>query len=486
VVLRDFNFEKPNLNLEATFAGEQGDRTLDFSAFPGEYKEQKVGETLAQVRLEELRADQKVGAGAGVCRRLIPGFRFSQFDHPCSEFNREYLITRLVHSGRQPQDPAEDLVQGESLYENQFECIPSDIPYRPPRVTPKPKMEGMQTAIVVGPDGEEIYTDEHGRIKVRFHWDRNDRVLEGQDNTDVEKSSCWMRVSQLWAGPSWGAMFIPRIGQEVLVDFLEGDPDRPIVVGRVYHGENQPPYPLPDEKTKSTIKSNSSKGGDGSNEIRFEDTKGSEEFYTHAQKDQNEVIENNMSTSVGADQSLTVGGNRTVTIQGSENITINGKAESGGVTGGSLGITGDYKVDASNTIEIQAPTHIKLTCGGSSIMMEPGKITITAGGNAKIVLDANALMQSSAGSKVFLDGNAEMKSSGGSSVKLDGNAKMDTPGSATVSAAAKSEVTAPTSTLAGAAGKVEASAAGVDIAGPKITSAAQAVNEITGATVKLN
>ncbi|MBW2740493.1 MAG: type VI secretion system tip protein VgrG, partial [Deltaproteobacteria bacterium] len=196
--------------------------------------------------------------------------------------------------------------ESELSYANSFTCIPFDVPYRPPRLTPKPVVEGTQTAIVVGPAGEEIYPDEHGRVKVQFHWDR--------EGTNDENSSCWIRVSQVWAGAGWGAMHIPRIGQEVIVDFLEGDPDRPIITGRVYNGTNTPPYSLPDEKTKSTIKSDSSLGGGGSNEIRFEDKKGEEEIYLHGQKDWTIAIENDKNQTVGHDETLSVGNDKTIEI----------------------------------------------------------------------------------------------------------------------------------------------------------------------------
>jgi type VI secretion system secreted protein VgrG len=175
-------------------------------------------------------------------------------------------------------------------------------------------IQGVQTAVVVGKAGEEIWTDNYGRVKVQFHWDR-----EGKYD---ENSSCWTRVSQNWAGKQWGAMFLPRIGQEVIVEFIEGDPDRPIITGRVYNAEQMPPYPLPGEQTKSTIKSNSSKGGGGSNELRFEDKKGGEEIYLHGQKDWNIVIENDKSQSVGHDESLSVGNNRTKTVGVDQSETI--------------------------------------------------------------------------------------------------------------------------------------------------------------------
>src|SRR5690606_20946379 len=181
-----------------------------------------------------------------------------------------------------------------------MDVIRAKTPYRPPAPR-RPVVPGPETATVVGPPGEEIHTDRHGRVKVQFHWDR-----QGQRN---EHSSAWIRVTQGWAGTGWGFMFIPRIGMEVVVSFLGGDPDRPIVTGCVYNGANTPPYPLPDEKTKSTIKTKSSVGDDGSNELRFEDKAGSEEVYIHAQRDFNEVVKHNHSTSVKANQSNSVGGN---------------------------------------------------------------------------------------------------------------------------------------------------------------------------------
>jgi type VI secretion system secreted protein VgrG len=230
--------------------------------------------------LHAVQSRRIVGLGESLVRRFIPGYKFTLDEHPRSDFNREYLLTWIRHEGTQPHGDAS--IEGEFKYNNDFRCIPADVPFRPTLRTRRPVVEGTQTAIVTGPSGEEIYPDEHGRVKVQFHWDR-----EGQND---ENTSCWIRVSQLWAGKSWGAMWVPRIGHEVIVDFLEGNPDKPIIIGRVYHGDNQPPYPLPDDKTKSTIKSDSSKGGGGYNEIRFEDLKDSEEVFIHAQKDMNEVI----------------------------------------------------------------------------------------------------------------------------------------------------------------------------------------------------
>ncbi len=329
---RDFDFATPSKTLEAN---EQADVETDLEVYdyPGRYanpdnkgKDADEAKRLAKVRLEELRSVRIEGGGESVCRRLVPGYCFTLEGHPrpddkLPKFNTEYLLLRLLHTGSQPQAREQDAGEGGFAYNNSFECVPTDAPYRPPRLTPAPRIRGLQTAIVVGPGGEEIYTDEHGRVKVQFHWD-----LEGKKDQD---SSCWIRVSQGWAGPGWGAMFIPRIGQEVIVDFEEGDPDRPIVTGRVYHGTNKPPYPLPDDKTKSTVKSDSSPGGGGSNELRFEDKKGSEEVYIHAQKDENIVVENDKSENVGHDETISIGNDRTETVGHDEKITVgNDRTES--------------------------------------------------------------------------------------------------------------------------------------------------------------
>ncbi|MEP7125774.1 MAG: type VI secretion system tip protein TssI/VgrG, partial [Byssovorax sp.] len=233
-------------------------------------------------------------------------------EHGREALNREYLITRIEHQGAEPA--MAEAGSEQPRYENRFEVIPSDVPFRPALITARPTVKGVQSAVVVGPAGEEIYTDEHGRVKVQFFWDR----LGKKD----EKSSCWIRVSQVWAGEGWGAMHIPRINQEVLVDFFEGDPDRPIIVGRVYHGTNVPPYGLPASKTRSTIKSNSTPGGNGSNELRFEDKAGSEEIYLHGQKDWTIAIEHDKNQTVGHDETLNVAHDRSAEVGHDQKETI--------------------------------------------------------------------------------------------------------------------------------------------------------------------
>jgi type VI secretion system secreted protein VgrG len=474
-----------------------------------------------QDHLESAQAHGKLGRGTGNVITFAAGKVFELERHVRDDLETQFLVTRVVHTGECPEEllaSAGGSAGGDQpRYRNSFQCIPLAVPLRPRQLVPKPRVYGPETGIVAGPSGEEIHVDEHGRIKVQFHWE--------EETTYDDTSSCWIRVRQQWSGPGWGFQFIPRVGQEVVVEFLGGDPDRPLVMGTVYNGDNGYPYPMPGSKTQSGIKTDSV-AGDGSNELRFEDQSGSEEVYIHAQKDFNEVVEHDhtttvhnnqtiqvdvdQSTKVDANQSNTVGGNqtesitgnqtmsvdgiRTVTIKGSQAVTIDGNKANSGVSGSKLTITGDYKVDASNTIEIQAPTHIKLTCGGSSIMMVPGKITLTAGGNATMVLDANALLQSSAGTKVLLDGNALAQSSGGSKVLLDGNAlvqssggsKVLLDGSALMSSPGDAKVEAPTATLTGGGGSVEASAGGVVVEGSAVDVTGSGGVTVSGATVKIN
>jgi type VI secretion system secreted protein VgrG len=313
VSLKDYNFKKPALNLKGEKIAEK-DKELEVYDYPGKFEDPGRGKNLAKIRLEEYQAVKKVGSGATTATNFAAGFFYTMEEYPRKDFNKKYLITQHQLSGSQPQVLEEGAGESGTSFSSSFECIPFEVPYRPDRVTHKPVVEGNQTAIVVGPKGEEIYTDEHGRIKVQFHWDREGKM--------DEKSSCWIRVSQVWAGTTWGAMYIPRIGQEVIVDFLEGDPDRPIITGRVYHGTNKPPYPLPAEKTKSTIKSNSSKGGGGFNELRFEDRKDQEEVYLQAEKDWNSLVKNNRSATIGGHDNLAVAANRTQVVGANQTNTV--------------------------------------------------------------------------------------------------------------------------------------------------------------------
>ncbi|AUX43472.1 type IV secretion protein Rhs [Sorangium cellulosum] len=377
VSVTDFNFKKPGLSLMSTAAG-AAESELEVYDYPGEFELPDGGAALSKVRLGEWEAFRRWGAGESGCARLTPGYAFTLSEHPRDAMNRRYLVTRVHHTGVAPQ--MADTREIVKSYENRFEIIPDDVLFRPPRRTPRPFMRGVQTAIVTGPSGEEIHVDEHGRVKVQFHWDR-----AGKRD---EKSSCWIRVSQVWAGAGYGAMWIPRIGHEVVVDFLEGDPDRPLIVGRVYHGLNVPPYPLPAEKTKSTLRSNSSPDSGGSNELRFEDKLGAEEVYLHAQKDWNIRVENDKTQEVGHDEQLSVGNDRKKKVERNQSEDV-GNDKSINVGGNHVeAIAGNESQDigANATKNIGGAFIAAITAGANASVGGPA--TVNVGGKLSVGIGA--------------------------------------------------------------------------------------------------
>ncbi len=303
VTLRDVDLRSPATPVDGS-AGEGGEREV--YDYPGGFLRagkggpEQAGQQ-ARLRLAALQAGRRAGAGASDSPRMTAGYLFTLADARREHLEGEYRITRVMHRGEQPQ--ALDEATTESFaYANEFECVDRKLAYHSPRVTRRPQVRGAQTATVVGPGGEEVHCDEQGRVKVAFHWDRG--------ASHDEHSSCWVRVSQAWAGSGFGAVFLPRVGHEVIVDFLEGDPNRPIVTGRIYTGFNTPPYPLPDEKTKSTFRTESTPGGGGYNELRFEDAKGREEILIHAQKDWTIAVLHDKGEQIGRDEARAVGRDR--------------------------------------------------------------------------------------------------------------------------------------------------------------------------------
>ena len=381
--INDFNFEIPSTDMKVDVSTKQmlGPGEREIYDYPGLYTKKAQGERLTTIRMEEEETKITTITGSSDCRAFTSGYRFDLLEYFREDMNNKpYVMTSVNHGATEPVGGSGQ-ESGQS-YANSFTCIPFDVTYRPPRLTPKPVVEGAQTAIVVGPAGEEIYTDEHGRIKVQFHWDR-----EGENN---ENSSCWIRVSQVWAGAGWGAMHIPRIGQEVIVDFLEGDPDRPIITGRVYHGTNTPPYSLPDEKTKSTIKSDSSLGGGGSNEIRFEDKKGEEEIYLHGQKDWTIAIENDKNETVGVNKTIQVGTNHTesigknmvINIDGSKTETVSINSAESIIVAKELTIGGAYQVTVGAAMNETVGGAKMEEVGAYKMEAVGGKKTLSIGSNS--------------------------------------------------------------------------------------------------------
>lgn len=367
-----------------------------------------------------------------------------------------------------------------------FECIDTELPYQPPRRTPKPIVHGAQTATVRGAKGSEIFTDDYGRVRLEFHWDRY--------SPGNEDSSCWVRVAQPWAGSGFGAVFTPRVGHEVLVEFLEGDPDRPIVTGSVYNSDNKPPY-LPLDASQSGIKTRSTLKGsaDNFNEIRFEDKLGQELFFMQAEKDHSINVKNNRSATVGAADAITVGASRSVSV--TNNLSV--KVGTGGAAESTLHVTGTHRTDATDTVDVQAPNHIKLTCGKSSITLTDGKIELVVGGGGKIVIDGNVLSESMDGSRVLLDPNAFMKASGKASLLLDQNACLTSSGNS--QALLDGDVTLKSSTGAcnvegatkvalqgGKVSQLDLEAAGATLGSPTTKVTGKGLTEITGPMVKIN
>ncbi len=316
----------------------------------------------APARQQALRAPGLAARGIGRALGLAPGRRFALVGHPTVGFDEDYFVTRTVLRSVE----AEELTAagGTEPFHVEFECIPFSVRHRPRRVSKKPRIPSMQTAIVTGPPGEEIHTDEWGRVTVQFPWDR--------ENPRDDTASTWIRVSQAQAGVGWGSLWIPRVGMEVIVQFVDGDPDRPVVTGTLYGGANPPPYDLPAEKAKSTIKSNSYPGGGGYNEIRFDDSAGAEEIFVHAQYDYNRVTGHNETHRVGVDQSITVGQNQTIDVGVNQDVTI--------------GVDQTLSVGANQTIDVggNRVDHV----GGTSNLTIDGHFTETL--NAGHTLTVNA------------------------------------------------------------------------------------------------
>lgn len=320
-----------------------------------------------ELRMQEEATQSLLIRGASACRQLTSGHKFTLERH--YDANGEYVLVSVRHAAGMRGYRS----QGDEgfHYQNTFTCIPVGLPFRPPRVTPKPVVYGTQTAVVVGPSGEEIFTDKYGRIKVQFHWDR-----EGKNNAD---SACWLRVGTPWAGKRWGMIHIPRVGQEVVVDFEEGDPDKPIVIGSVYNADQMPPYELPKNKTQSGIKTRSSPNGSTSNfnELRFEDKKGSEDIYFHAEKDFHRVVENDDDLKVGHDQIISIKHHRTETVEeGNESVTI--KKGNRTVTLDQGNDTHQLKQGDRNVVLDMGNDSLQIKMGNQTIKLDLGKSSTEA------------------------------------------------------------------------------------------------------------
>ncbi len=421
--LTDFDFKKPKTSLRSNSNIDRTHGAAKFEVFdyPGEYDTLGEGDRLTKIRIEELQALHHIQRGSASCRGLAAGSTFKLKFHPRSDQNKEYLITGVSIHADAGEFGSSDGGQGGTSFSCNFEVIEKSYPYRATRLTPKPIVQGPQTAIVVGPKGEEIYTDEYGRVKVQFHWDRHGKA--------DENASCWIRVSQGWAGKQWGSIYLPRIGQEVIVEFLEGDPDDPLITGRVYNGEAMPPYPLPAEKTKSTLKSNSSKGGGGFNELRFEDKKGNEQIFIHAEKDEDIRVKNDAREWIGRNRHLIVKKDQFEMVEGDQHMTVKGDVMAK--------IKGDHSetTDGGHYVDVKGSDHLAVTgvqnisigsdasmkVGGDWNNEATGKISVKGGkeihakAGTAVAVDAGTTIHIKAGASVVIEAGAQL------SLKVGGN-----------------------------------------------------------------
>ncbi|MDL5591755.1 type VI secretion system tip protein TssI/VgrG [Bacillus subtilis] len=410
VTRRDYFFEKPRLLMEAAHTPQDDlpQPDLEDYDYPGRFTDRDRGRHLARQAQERHRRDYRLADGDSDEPRLVSGHLLSLSDHPKQEWNDLWLITALHHEGKQPQvleefasidgmvksakgtllgaaqkalgvslpstsepaSPDSDFKQG---YRNRFQAIPWDVPARPDLKHPKPRVLGSQTAVVTGPQGEEIHCDRHGRIKVQFHWDR-----EGQAD---EHTSCWLRVASSWAGNAYGAIAIPRIGMEVLVTFLEGDPDQPLVTGCLYHGVHQPPYELPANKTRTLLKTDSSPGGGGYNELRIEDRKGQEQIYIHAQRDWDENIEHDQKIRVGHQRHDRVEGSVYSEFFGEQHHTLHKDRKTELKLDDHLTIGNEQHIQLGSGQFIEAGQEIHLSSGLKVVMDAGSEVTFQAGGS---------------------------------------------------------------------------------------------------------
>jgi type VI secretion system secreted protein VgrG len=451
VTVRDYDYLQPSLNLDASL----GDDKFEIYDYPGSYNDKELGERVAELLLEAEEAERQVLRGEGNVRGLIAGYHFELKDHFRRDANGKYIVTQIQHyasaggfRSREQNSPLE--------YHNDFLAIPHDTPFRPPRRTQRPLIHGSQSALVVGPAGEEIHVDKYGRVKVHFYWDR--------DSRRDEHSSCWIRVTTPWGGKGYGTVSVPRIGNEVIVAFEEGDPDRPIIIGSVYNGEQTPPFELPGAGIQMGMKSRSSPGGGGSNEINMTDTKGKEKITIHGQYDMATTVENdqtntvnnnrtttiavddtesigsNQAISVGADQSLSAGGNQKIDVAGNRDVSVGGNQ--------TLGVGGNESVDVGGDRTTSIGGKDALTVGGDHAVDVGVNQTISVGANGELTVGANHT----------IDAGAQIKINAGATIEISAGAMI---------------------TLEAGGSKVEIGPAGVTIQTGAIVS-------VQGATIKLN
>ncbi len=424
--LKSYNYLNPQNPLKAQAQGPSDARGGEITTYDEIYDQQSYGNQLVKVKLQSEELPQKMVEGKSTVPFFLAGYQFTLQNHPRSDANIAYALYEVTHEARiAPEE------ENEHIYKNSYRAFSASILFRQAQKTPKPRIYGTQTAKVTGKEGEEIYTEEYGRIKVKFHWDPSEK----EDDT----TSCWIRVATLWAGQTWGTLFTPRIGHEVVVSFIDGDPDKPLVIGSVYNGQNKPPY-LPNEPTKSTIKSQTSKKESdaviGYNEFRFEDKQKSEEIYIHAQKDFKIDIQNNHDITL-------VGGSRTIILkaqeeqgeerqgeQGNDSLTLNNGNKSLKI------IKGDYTIQLNEG-------NISVTCSQGNVSFDvTGNISFKCTGNFSV--NAAQGISLNAGEGITVEAGADISATAGAAITATASSDIsaNAGAAATISAGADASVTA--------------------------------------------
>ncbi|MGC8559318.1 MAG: type VI secretion system Vgr family protein [Phycisphaerae bacterium] len=450
----DFNYMQPTQNQTGKVNNSTGaaQANLEIFDFPGGFIDSSFASTVAAIRMQERQSEYEICSGTTGNWNVNAGSVFTLTGHPNTALNKKYLITGVQFEASQSEPAATggaSAAGAELTYSAHLTAIDFKQPYRPGRRTPKPVIAGPQTAFVSGPSGQEIYTDSNGRIKVQFHWDRY-----GQAD---QNASCWIRVAQLWAGKGWGALFLPRIGQEVVVEFVDGDPDRPLVTGCVYNAVNTTPYALPDKAAESGIKTSSTTGGNGANELKFDDTAGSENIFLHAQHDMHHRVKNNHYLTVEKENHMVIGGaghvhhkdalhvqtdgkhlesigsDRNLTVSGDEMVKIDGTSSRQVAGNTSLKFSAACYHEVAqqlyikaDTIVLEAATNITLKVGDSTIAIDSSGITIACG---EFEVDGQSSAKISVGAAAFSLSSSDGKLAVGAS-SLDvsaGSAKLSAP-----------------------------------------------------------
>ncbi|QJD57835.1 type VI secretion system tip protein VgrG [Pseudomonas sp. gcc21] len=390
VTRRDYDSEKPRLQMQSDARSETLPDLEDYD-YPGRFTDRQRGNDLATISLERHRSDYQLANGESDQPLLVSGHFLALQGHSRQQWNDLWLLTDIRHEGKQPQVLEESITSDTKSedgftqgYRNYFTATPWDVPYRPPLAHAKSRIRGSQSAVVTGPEGEEIHCDQYGRVKVQFHWDRL-----GQAN---DKTSCWLRVASSWAGDRYGGVAIPRVGMEVLVSFLEGDPDQPLVTGCLYHKEHQVPYDLPANKTRSVFKTLSSPGGDGFNELRIEDKKNEEQIFIHAQRDWNQNVQHNQTIRVGNERHDRVEANSYTELLAEQHHTTHSDRKTELKADDHLTVGSNQHIQLGKAHLLKAGREIHLKAGQKMVIEAGAELTLQAGGSFISITPAGVSM----------------------------------------------------------------------------------------------